>query len=434
MDPIFCKITFEHLVDLLFEAERYIYYAAPGLFADFGETLLEARNNHPALDIQLIIDPTEDGFRKHYGESDAIQKLSENDITIKEWKGNRLGFVITDEQALFLFNQSRAIEKDTQGYNAVRMSRPTKMAIMMHGFGTEQLGENEFDNYADNFAREWESLSKIEKEISTEGKTKFTPEALDEDKFAEVTDNLEQNPPVSPDFKRLLNVYSTKVKFAEFSVKGIKIYNKTVSIPNDIVQLADDSLRDQIKTRLKLFNDKLILQIEKLIEPIEKEVDRIREEYLYPVSSRKKSVMKAEKQHEFKKKVEQLKERYKEVQNKIYPLLNDAIGDVRKRLVKEMSIILKENPTDDLKQYEDSDQLGMFANDKAKQSIRRVNIPSLQSLASSFKIEYRFFDPTYEDFSDEDFIQELYELDFISEKERANIVSESQAIGTQPKE
>lgn len=433
MSDLFKKITYKELADLFWEAERFIYLAAPGLFEDWAEWLIEIKQQTPNINIQVIIDPTEDGFRKNYGEVDAVSMLADNDITVKQYKHHRLGFIATDKTGYFLFNQSRAIEKEVRGYNAIQMATTTKGAIGIHCFGIE-CATHEISGFQKALDKEVEELETMNDKFVSEGRTSITPELLDTEALSEVKQSVEQYPPVSPDLQRLLNVYFTKIKFVEFSTKGIKISNRTVKIPNDILKLADYSLRDQITTRLDIFNDELKTQIEQLTNPIKDKADKLREQYFYPVASRHKNVMKANEQKRFQKEILKLKEDYKKAENKIYRLLNDALQDVKERLSKEITTIYMENPPTAIERYEESDQLRMFAKSEAEGAVNGISIPSLQELASSFKIEYNFFDPTYEDLKDEDFIGELFEGDFIDEAERDQIVREIQAVGVQPEE
>lgn len=76
----------------------------------------------------------------------------------------------------------------------------------------------------------------------------------------------------------------------------------------------------------------------------------------------------------------------------------------------------------------------MFVEDYAAQKARTIALPTVESIMKGFSIEKRIFDPTYEDFSDQDFIEELEVIGFMSRAERKEIVDEFEAIGTQKDE
>ncbi|MBO6794724.1 MAG: hypothetical protein JJ895_12505 [Balneolaceae bacterium] len=420
MGSIIQTVQYQHILDHLFAAKQYWYAALPGLFDELAEGIVEAKKKNPKLDIELVIDPTETAFRSHYGSVDAIQKLTGSGISIKQIPNHRLGFIMSEDSGWMLFTQSRVIEKNPQGPNAICMNDMTRQELLYAFF--EKDGDPEIIITSEN----------IPSRYSTKYEVK--PEALDEEAFDEVMVEIEQNPPPSPDFKRLLDVYSTKIKFIEFEVHGIKVHNRMVQIPNDILNLVDESLRDQIQTRLNVFDDETSSKLEETLAEIAKEGDRIRSELLKRVRSRKKSVLHTKHLAEFNRLVYDLTEKYKAVQQEIERDIFASMINLRKRLKEELVQLYKQKPPEKLVRFQGDAQFTMFVEDYASQKARTISLPTIESIMKGFKIEKRIFDPTYEDFSDQAFIEELEEIGFISKAERIEIVDEFEAIGTQKDE
>jgi len=420
MGSIIQTVQYQNILDHLFAAERYWYAALPGIFDELAEGIVEAKKQNPKLDIELVIDPTESAFRSHHGSIDAIQKLTGSGISIKQIPNHRLGFIMSEDSGWMLFTQSRAIEKDPSGPNAIRMNDMTRQELLYAFF--EKDGEPEIIITTEN----------IPSGYSTENEVK--PEPLDDEAFDEVMDEIEQNPPPSPDFKRIFEVYTTKIKFVEFKVKGIKLDQRTITIPNDILNISDDNLRDRIKTRLNMFEDDERERIHAKFAKIEFECERIRGELLKRVKSRDKSALNASNLRKYKDSIKAIEKMYEEVKSEIEEEIMVAHISLEERIENELKNTYREVPPGHLKDKSESEHYERHIENYARKQVGKINIPPAYRMISGFEIISRIFDPTYEDFSDQAFIEELEEIGFISKAERKEIVDEFEAIGTQKDE
>lgn len=427
MNTLLEKLTYQSVIDHLFSANNYWYAALPGIYAELAEGILEAKKGNPELNVELIIDPKESAFRSHFGDADAVEELLYEGITIKEIPNHRLGFIISDKSAWFMFTQSRAIEKEPEGYNAIRMSSVTKNEIALHFFG--HTASNDLQ---EEYTEEMRELVKVKEQVAGEGKTEFTPHPLDELEFGDVQYSLVTNPPPSPDFKRLYDVYSTKIKFVEFEVSGIKFHQKTISIPNAVLNLVDKNLRNQIRTRLTLFDKESQKQLQKKLSTIEDKVEEIRKDYLKRVKSRNKSIIKADRLKGFDSKISELKKSYESIQEEIELDIRYNLIHVKERLKEELVQSFTASPPENLKKFVGSDKFELLIDNHVSQIVNSIKLPTAESLMKKFDITILKFDPTTKDFRDEAFINELEEIGFIKEAEREEIVEEFKAIGTQP--
>ena len=426
MEPLLKRITYKEITDHLFHAEEYWYGAFPGIHSEVANALIEATKRNTGCAFELVIDTTELAFRGHHGDVDAIAELLEQGVLIKEIPGHRLGFIISDKSAWFLFTQSRAIEKDPTGYNAIRMSATTKNEVLLHFFG-----RSDSKDIQEEYVEEMRELVEVKNQLEGQGMTAFTPPILDEENFEEVTQSLKENPPTSPDFKRLLDVYSTKIKFIEFEVKGIKLDQRTITIPTDVLNLVNEELRNQITTRLHIFDKEARDSIKKRLSGIEKQVETIRDKFLKRVASRNKSVIKAEQLLTFKNEIETLNTEYDKVQDDIEADIRGNLITLKKRLKSELKRNFEEITPDELTKFKTHEQFPLFLDDYVEKISSKIHLPTATQLMKYFEVNTRVFDPTYEDFKDQDFISELEKVGFISRSEKKEIVEEFEAIAVQ---
>lgn len=429
MSELLQKINYQYIIDHLFDADDFWYAAFPGIYQELSEAIIEAKEQIGDLEIKLIIDPKEEAFRNHHGDVGAVNDLVYEGVSILEIPGHRLGFIMSEKDAWLLFTQSRAIEKEARGYNAIRMSAVTKNELMLHFFG-----HSSDKDIRENITGEMQGLIDLKNQIEMYGKTDLTPADMDMDEFDYVSHSLHHNPPQSPDLKRLYDVYSTKIKFVEFEVSGIKFYQKSITIPNRILNLVDDSLRDQITTRLRLFDDKLQQNVKEKLSLINKEIDTIRDSFLKRVKSRDKSVIEASKLRAFNNSLDKLRDKYEQFRIDIEVDIRSSIISIKDRLKNELIPKLRESPPDDLKRFKENDQFELFLNDYVSKEIDSISLPTIESLMNSFDITKRIFDPTHNDFRDEDFISELVENGFLKKADKDEIVDKFKAIGIQPNE
>lgn len=77
---------------------------------------------------------------------------------------------------------------------------------------------------------------------------------FDEEKFEEIQKNIEANPVQSPDLKREIEVYTTKIQFVELKFENGKITNRRVKIPPKVMPFQSDELKRILESSLRVFN------------------------------------------------------------------------------------------------------------------------------------------------------------------------------------
>ena len=242
----FCAVNDTTLMSLIQGAHKRIVYIAPGVHESVAESLARRFGEVNDIDITIILDSDEDVCRIGYGDLKGLQRLNdlakENGLGIRSQPGLRLGILLADEKMMVWSPTPRSIEAppdsmDTQSCSA--------QYIATNGL---LLGTNPGNQVADAIAVDGINSGQRSAEI---GKDDLTSAQVQE-----TVNALEKNPPIPVDLARITRVYTTKLQFVEFTVKGAKISHSQLKVPNLLLNAdAKSELRDLIESRLHAFAD-----------------------------------------------------------------------------------------------------------------------------------------------------------------------------------
>jgi hypothetical protein len=412
-------LNYNDIIDLCLGAKKFIYLASPGIFDEIGETLVEKKRMHSAIDIVCVIDSTEDAIRKHHGEASVIRSLIEAGVEVRAFPQHRLGFIITDERAFLLFQTNRSVELDVEGPNAIEMPVTLKEYLTMQFF---KRPANEA--ITQQVQHELDALIAHQNTFETLSELNGTPEVLASEMYTEVEERIKKDPPKSPDTKRMVDVYATKIRFIELEVKGIHVERKTVKIPNRILNLTDEELRKRIKASISILDEDDARWVSQALGPLDEHINEIRKEFLRSVPSRKKNVILVDRLPAFTREIDSFTKEYERMSREVIKALNESLKKLEVRLADEIEKIYRVTPPADLFGRDDPH----FVRIQAEEEARKIPKPNIQSLVNSFSITTREFDPTWNDFQDEAFANELFGIGFIEASERDQIVNEFQAF------
>ncbi|MBK7387643.1 MAG: hypothetical protein IPI23_00835 [Bacteroidetes bacterium] len=205
------------------------------------------------IEMKFCIDNSESVVRNGYGSTRSIDRLRKNYHEITECDGLRINFLCVDDHCYCLFLESRILEGNPNGFNAVKISPDTTQEIL-----------NQFFPDANSIKS-----------------PSLLSEQLNEEKLVQVQEALKTNPPTEPDLQRQINTYKTHFQYAEIHFEGGGIQTKTISIPKEALPFRDAELKKRMKTSFNLFSKEDANKWEDLTE-IQKKVDEIRAIYLHP--------------------------------------------------------------------------------------------------------------------------------------------------------
>lgn len=375
------QIKWESIVDLLINAKEHVVLIMPSIHEEWVEILKENPQKRD-LKIQICIDNSEEVIRNGYGSYKSIIELKKLNSIIKESKGLRINFVSIDNQSYFLFLESRILSGDQHGYNAIIATNEQAEKIMEIFFSAETMFlENE----------------PIPQRICE----------LDDETLSKIKKAIENNPPDSPDLKRKISTYNTLFQYAELHFEGGNIANKTISIPNTALPFKDAELKDRMKATLKLFGEGAVNKWSELND-IKVSVNKVRERFLTSCAVRKdKSIIKKGDKKEFINAIEEIK---LEAESKLLLLKNKMQMELNRAedtLKEELKNFIKSNQSTEIQKLLFGLE-GEVRERRIEQEVRtmlyKAKLPDADKLISKIKIEYLFFELTWEDLSDEKFM------------------------------
>ena len=273
------SINWHSLFNKINIAENNIYIVLPGIDDVLAELLIRLKKEKP-LSINVCVDNSEDAIRNGYGEANGIDKLLENDITVKESIGNRISFVIVDDNGFILFPESRIFTDDPVGPNAMALDAFNCTRLIAHFFPPENILEKERlqQRFDESFEHQRNWIENLASEVS-EGTTPTT-EALDTQRFKAIQQALVKNPPIAPDLQRQIKTYNAKVQFVELKFSGINLQSRTISIPTDAIPINNKELKKILQTKMKLFQDIEGNKDFAIFGELKRKVEILRDDYL----------------------------------------------------------------------------------------------------------------------------------------------------------
>jgi hypothetical protein len=273
------------------------------------------RASQSGVRICVCIDNSETVIRNGYGEEKGITDLLSEGIVLKECKGNRISFLLADDESFVFFPESLNLIKDAEGLNAIRIDQVYACKLIQYFFPPNELSEKEaFQKKIENVVHEhFDSADKTLREIFENNGSPISQD-FNKDIFIAIKESLQINPVERPDLTRLIKTYSAKIQFVELESEGLYIQNSTTRFPEDALPINDPALKRLLQTRLKAFQDFNIENDLPKINEIKKKLEEIRHKYLISLTCRKrKSVIKVDEKQTFDKEINDLMDELKNV-------------------------------------------------------------------------------------------------------------------------
>ena len=294
MPPLFTSSSDEALGQLIAKASKRLVLVSPGISSDIAAALvkrLDLDGGPPVFSVIVDIDP--EVCRLGYGEIDAIDKLrtalDRKGKSLQTQEGVRIGLVVADEEILVYSPTPRLIEAGSTHDNKPNAIRITPTAAQDIAFACGAGPE----------------ATVLEKQ-------ELGLDLVDERKLEEVKQDLKAIPPRPFDLARLERVFNYRLEFVEFSLEHYKLNTRTVTLPPELLGLADKGLQDRLRNTFRIFesgkpfefmipdvcpfplpgatNGDPTLNMSQLEIPVSeawlaREADRLRKKYFIPLGS-----------------------------------------------------------------------------------------------------------------------------------------------------
>lgn len=425
------SITEDSLCKLILETKKSLYICLPLLQPKVIDAIDELNYNLSGeVSINIGIDFSPETFRQGYGEIEPYQELWKSNYNTINIEDNRISFVISDDIGYFLFFESRYfIPANKATINAVGID-PTTIVRLKHFFFSAFKEEELSDQLANAIVDESIMLKSVESEIKEMGSVSST--TLDDQFVEKVENDLKENPPLKPDYKRIVDYYSNKFQYAKLEFSGANLETKKIELPKKALPIRDAELKKRLETKLNLFDSIDSKEHFKPLEDFKQKVQKVRDEFLTPLKSRDESIIDKKKKEEFLKTIKSLEEEIKELGVKSIGSVSDLIESTKKRLFDDLVEFFIENPEtiskDDIFLKADFTYKKQEAQNLANEVVTKIRWPKAHNLVSAMSIKSFFSDITIEDLENEDLIKELESRGIISDADVNKLASFGKGI------
>jgi hypothetical protein len=430
----FKSLTTTDIAQLITSAKKSVYLCMPSLHSEIADAIAELdfmeNSQNENVKIQILIDFDAQTFRQGYGTYETVENLFMGNFDIKCLKDNRISFLISDDIGYYLFIESRSlIPADKQTINAVKIDHVSLVRLKKYFFPDEK-GTDFKDELANAIIEESKTLSEPDKLIPE--KTATVAE-IETETIKEIKADLEKNPPLNPDYKRMVEFYSNKFQYVKLKFKGANLLSRKIEIPAKALPLMDAALKEKLETKLNLFTKSEEEEYFKPLSDFKDKIADLRERYLKKVKSREESLLDKTRKTDFEKEVKDLNDKINELQSEIVSDLATQINETRERLLIDLTEFFIANPKvlfpDHPNLWEGNNSyIQQSAKSRAEKIIHHINWPEAHLLVDGFKLIYQYSDITFEDLKNEEFVSELAESGLINEVDSNQLAEFGKAV------
>lgn len=423
----FASYSENDLAQFIQTAHDEIFVCLPFIQSSIAEALIAVKNTHSPK-THVLIDFDAQTVRQGYGKLEAVEKLISEGVQVRNLKDIRIAFIIVDQLGYFLFIESRSLlPADKSTINAVQIDALTQVKLKKHFFNHEPSAvakrevQRILNNEANHLDEVVENLEKESPQVSP-----ITKEA-----FEEVKQDLAANPPLDPDYKRLVEVYSSRFQYVKLLFTGANIKNKKIDLPTNDLLNSDSKLKEKLETKLNLFDPEQTQTSFSVLEDLKNEVNALRENYLKKIKSRDESLLERSKKEEFIKAIEQVTKKFSSAKDEAVDEISKQIRQTKNLLKAELISSYLENPEQlSLRSTHFSqDELREMAEDKAGRVIYGMKWPAGEELLEKLALKALYSDITIEDLKSENFRKELLEIGMITKQDINAIAEFTTTIG-----
>jgi len=274
---IFAVASDQALVDLIDSARTRLVVIAPALTKSVADAVSRRLDDLGQLSVTVILDADPEIYRLGFGDAQALDAIraasAENLFDLREQPGVRIGVIISDATTMIYSPVSKNIEAGSG-----TVEKPN--AIVLTGAAGDRIASAAGADTSDDASKP---------EV---GNTALSPA-----KVAEMQANLQANPPKPFDITRKMNIFTSRVQYVEFSVSNYQLTTRQIPLPPELVDVADDDLKNRITSRIRAPFDgigKLEIKLEsggksEAIQVddqwLKKERKRIEDEYTYQINN-----------------------------------------------------------------------------------------------------------------------------------------------------
>ncbi len=426
----------ERLAQVISNVDSALYLSMPFLHDEIAESVRELAHKGDSdknqLDIHVIVDFDAQTIRQGYGEFEAVQKLLPLNIDLQNLKDNRVSFIIADDIGYFLFIESRSlIPADKATINAVRIDSVTMTRLKYYFFPS--VGKDDLQNELSNAIIE--ESKKLEDAEDITQQERSPAQEITEGEYHSVKNELKNNPPIHPDFKRKVNMYATRFQYAELRFKGKSFQQCWVPLPDSLLPYKEEGLRKKLQTKLKLFDGLKETQAYKDYLQVKEKEKALIDNYLVSLRCRpNQKILKKEDKQNFEKEINDLNSELQTVGENLYEEMINEIKNAKEELKSTLYNFWVSNPTQEMLNMGEKNQK-IMAQDASERAVHNLDFPDpYKRWIRNLKIEVYYSDITYEDLGNKELLSELKEKAIIDKEDETYLADFSKGIKYEEKQ
>lgn len=436
----FKSLAINDLVELITSTKKNLFICLPSMHSEMVEAIAALKHQKNFDDdkrnVSVIIDFDAQTFRQGYGDFEAVSKLMNLEVDVKNLKDNRVSFIIADNEGYYLFVESRSlIPADKETINAVKID-PVSLVRIKKYFFRENTYDLDFEDELTNAIIE-ETKNLGNKDGLVE-KNQANTVPINEDEKKEVGDDIRSNPPLNPDYKRVVDIYSHNFQYVKLRFDGANIKSSKINIPTKALPIKDHNFLNRLETKLNLFNAQRDLEQFAEIDNVKADVEKVRKKYLHKVKSREESILKGKDKESFKEEMKALENKLTQNRQRTINQINSRILETKEELVIDLESFFNQNPDqmdEKLNLFsKDAEFIKRKSKDEATQIIYGIKWPTADILLGKMKIILHFSDITFEDLQNKEFIDEMFDIGLIEEKNKNELAKFSKGVEVKNKQ
>ena len=419
------SFTESDLCDVILQTQKSLYICMPLLQPEVMNTIDQLQyESSNEVSINIGIDFSPETFRQGYGEIENYEELNRAGYTIRNFKDNRISFVISDDTGYFLFFESRYfIPANKPTYNAVSIDPISIIRLKQHFFDAYKSEAEYKDEIANSFVDETVRLKTISDEFNA--KPSIEKSELSDIALKQVTEDLEKNPPLKPDYQRIVTFYTNRFQYVKLEYKGANLKSKKIDIPSHILPIRNAAFKKSLESKLNLFSNKNS-EVFTSLDEMNYVVKAFRERYLTPLSSRKVSLLKVTQREEFKETLKELEQSLSDLKKNSEMEIDNEIAttreEIKRQLIGFFQAYNEELPIYRFIQNKSKDEIAAEIIDYVNNVvIKKIIWPDAHQLLEDFKFEVFFSDITFEDLRNEALIKELKGRGLLDKEDDENL-------------
>lgn len=421
------SFTEQDLCKLILETKESLYICLPLLQPEVMNAIdqLDFEQSN-AVSINIGLDFSPETFRQGYGVIESFELIERTGYNVLNFKDNRVSFIISDNSGFFLFFESRYfIPANKSTLNAVSIDPISIIRLKQHFFDLYKSEADYKNEIANSFVDETVKLNNIHQEYSNKPVIEKSP--IDEKTFHKVSKDLQENPPLKPDYQRIVNYYKNKYQYVRLEYKGANLKSKKIEIPPKILPIKNTTFKKNLETKLNLFSNQ-DQNTFKAFEDMNSQIKKIREKYLKSLSSRKENILKLAEKELFISEIEASKKELDNLTKNNLKLIASEINKTKEEIkiqLRDFFLQYKEEfPSyNSLFGTADADYVLSEIDGYVDKVISNIKWPAAHQLFENFELNVFYSDITYEDLNNKELIKELKDKKLFS-NEDDNLLAE----------